>query len=142
MSITQETRPTVDEAFGLATHEEQARAYAAAHVEAARRAYTTGLRILADLLDANPDVPLPFDGTDSPIQWALFGDDPTDDLTAITRALPAPVRSYSERFVNVDASLAGLRVQAFAIRDLVQPGPVDVVPACGACGATVTAVAS
>lgn len=136
LSMETESRPTIDEAFGLAGAEELAKAWTDAHRDAARLAYTAGLRLLADLLDAAPGVPLPFDGSTSPIQWALFDRDPADDLAAITRALPDPVKSYSARFVYFDADLAGLKVQAFAIRDLVQPGPVDAVTACGACGST------
>lgn len=83
--------------------------------------YIDGLRQLADLLQENPDIPVPYDGSAASINWILLPrEDQKGILAAIARALPGKV----EKRVRGDAfdlvgRLAGLHVKVIADRDEV-----------------------
>lgn len=94
---------------------------------AERTAYTKGLRMLADVLDAHDEVPLPFHGSGTEITiHFLFGEDARGDLASAARALPCDWRKGA-RGGNADESgyfdmhgkLAGLAVKLTAYRDAV-----------------------
>ena len=90
-----------------------------------RTAYTTGLRQLADLLDTNPDLPIPFTGSDdmAPISIHSLGygdDDPKATLATIARLLPGTVtKEVDSSYYRINGTLSGLHVQATAYRDAV-----------------------
>jgi hypothetical protein len=74
-----------------------------------RAAYTAGLRQLADILDAHPEVPLPYEGRVSPISFAFHGyevEDHAGELAAAARIL-------------ITGSLQGLRIECWAMREQV-----------------------
>jgi hypothetical protein len=56
-----------------------------------RAAYTTGLRALADILDAHPELPLPYDGTSSALDWIEVGVDARRSAAAFARVMPGTV---------------------------------------------------
>lgn len=85
-----------------------------------RAAYITGLRMLADLLEANDQLPLPWTGGQyDPLQLAVWTS--KEQLAAITRALPGPVTKdgTSPDVFRIHAYLAGLHVSAYAGRNEV-----------------------
>lgn len=93
-------------------------------VDPERAAYVAGLRALADLLEANPDLVLPFDGRTHPISvFARTGDDQRTALAAWVRALPGRKDKRETgtggRIFEVAGSLRGLRVSVMADRDEV-----------------------
>lgn len=89
-----------------------------------RAEYTAGLRALADLLDANPDVPLPYGaGTgDSPADRLTFyflssTQDPKTNLARIARLIPGKVTKESDDYnFTIAGRLRGVHVQAVATR--------------------------
>lgn len=87
-----------------------------------RSSYTAGLRALADLLDAHPQVPLPHYGT-SGAPMAIFflsGEDPKAALVAATRAFPGPKqKGVWDTYYDVQGSLHGLHYKLTAFRDAV-----------------------
>ena len=85
-----------------------------------RAGYTAGLRQLADLLDAHPEIiPLPTQGNFSPISICVWD---REGFLAAVRALPG-MRSKAattEDYYRVDALLSGgLKVQVVTTRDTV-----------------------
>lgn len=86
-----------------------------------RAGYTAGLRQLADLLDAHPEIPLPFHGRPgcSPITiHHLDGD--REAFAATVRALPGRKdKAVNGNYYNVEVALHGLRLQVTAYRDTV-----------------------
>lgn len=88
-----------------------------------RTEYTRGLRALADLLDAHPEVPLPFHGTSSPIRiYHLSGADQRAEFLATVRAFPGR-KSKEARdgygYFDVEAALHGLTIQITANRSTI-----------------------
>lgn len=89
-----------------------------------RTEYTAGLRMLADLLDAHPDLGLPFNGTSMPLTVLVTGkENQKGKLAAWAKALPG---KKSKKSAGVDgdlfkvvASLRGLKVMVLADRDEV-----------------------
>lgn len=85
--------------------------------------YIDGLRQLADLLQENPEVPLPYTGSDNHgrLNWILVtGDNQRAQLAAIARALPGKVeKGVRGDSFDLKGQLAGLHVQAIADRDEV-----------------------
>jgi len=83
-----------------------------------RTAYIEGLRTLADALEANDAIPLPYDGTAS--ELSIFCRS-RDELAALTRALPGPkdkqVTDSASYGFELHGRLHGLRWVAFADRD-------------------------
>lgn len=91
-----------------------------------RAAYTAGLRQLADVLDANPDVPLPYHGSGTPMGLNfLAGADPKSALAAAVRAFPcdfaknSPDGSFGSQYYQLTGTLHGLKVALTAYRDAV-----------------------
>jgi hypothetical protein len=58
-----------------------------------RAAYTAGLRALADVLDEHPELPLPYDGTTSPV--CVFAYD-REHVATFAKVLPGPVEKVYE----------------------------------------------
>lgn len=87
---------------------------------ATRAAYTAGLRALADILDAHPDLPLPWQG--GPYMAMTFhflhAQDPRAELAAARRALGIPMGKEPDEngYFNMDGTLHGLHVKLVAFR--------------------------
>jgi hypothetical protein len=89
-----------------------------------RTAYTAGLRQLADILDAHPDVPLPYEGRVSPISFAFHGyevEDHAGELASAARILIPGIREKKadDAYFRVAGSLHGLRIECWAMREQV-----------------------
>ena len=91
-----------------------------------RSSYTSGLRALADALDGNPELPLPYDGNLVPISIGFHSSAINDDNRAELLASAARTLMPGRRDKNVDGSyyridgtLHGLKVQVWAMRDQV-----------------------
>ncbi|MEU4234145.1 hypothetical protein AB0F17_58565 [Nonomuraea sp. NPDC026600] len=56
-----------------------------------RAEYAKGLRALADILDAHPELPLPYDGTDTALDWIQVGDDARRHAAVFARVMPGTV---------------------------------------------------
>ena len=91
-----------------------------------RIAYTQGLRALADLIDNNPDLPLPYSGSDAtaPITFYVLNrtEDPKGTLAKIARLLPGAVGksvSMTGEYFSITGTLAGLHIDATAYRNAV-----------------------
>jgi hypothetical protein len=85
-----------------------------------RTAYTDGLRRLADWLDANPQVDVPWTGSEyDPLQIGVWV--AKEKLAAIVKALPGTVeKDYSaDNVVRVNATFGDLHVSAYAGRSEV-----------------------
>lgn len=81
-----------------------------------RAAYTSGLRKLADLLDVNPDVPLP---TSSTI-FASYSKDPAiAQLAAFAHAMPKVDKAVDDDHFKLIGHLDGLKVDMWASRSTV-----------------------
>jgi hypothetical protein len=70
-----------------------------------RAAYTAGLRKLADLLDANPDLPLPYHGT-APIEELIFLRN-LDHVMTYVGAMDEPPALREEEETNHPIRLTG-----------------------------------
>jgi hypothetical protein len=89
-----------------------------------RAAYTAGLRQLADLLDAHPEVPLPYDGTLAPITiqhlFPVNGGTVRDEFLATVRAFPGKrEKDPNDTYFDVDVQLAGLHISVTTYREQV-----------------------
>jgi hypothetical protein len=89
-----------------------------------RAAYTAGLRQLADILDAHPEVPLPYEGRVSPISFAFHGyevEDHAGELAAAARILIPGSRTKNAdgNYFRVTGSLHGLKIECWAMREQV-----------------------
>ena len=89
----------------------------------ARDEYTKGLRQLADLLDANPDLSLPTQGADdwSPIDFYFtYGEDDKKALANFARIVPGTLnKDIGETFYKITGNLVGLHIRALAYRNEV-----------------------
>ena len=90
---------------------------------AGRAGYIAGLRLLADALDAHPELPLP---STNAITFHFLSDsaDPRAEMAAAARAIPctwAKVVLDGEKwsYFELHGKLAGLRVELTAFRDAV-----------------------
>ncbi len=88
--------------------------------------YTAGLRALADLLDAHPELRLPYDGRTGPIAVYLTTQDGADqraNLAAWARVLPGPKTKEQAgtdgQLFALRARLHGLNFEVIANRDEV-----------------------
>jgi hypothetical protein len=84
-----------------------------------RTAFTAGLRVLADALDANPDLPLPYDGTTS--ELSVFTRTKAE-AAAYARVLPGTVdKRVTDGHYGFELHgwLQGLRVLVYAPREEV-----------------------
>lgn len=82
-----------------------------------RAAYTAGLRQLADWLDANPEIELPWTGRYEVFQLGVWLR--KDELAAIARALPGKVEKVADdasKVLRIQGQFAGLNVEAYAGR--------------------------
>jgi len=88
-----------------------------------RSEYTAGLRALADLLDANPDVPVPHSGSSKSfaIEWILANNPHQRELLAVVaRFIPGAVRKdASTKFFDISGKVRGLHLHAWADRNEV-----------------------
>lgn len=89
--------------------------------DADRQPYIAGLRQLADLLEDNTDLPLPYHGTMS--ELAIFADS-KEQLVAVARALPGKVgKTFDDRSdtygFELHGSIGGLRVIVYGDRNEV-----------------------
>jgi hypothetical protein len=87
-----------------------------------RTAYTAGLRALADLLDQHPEVPLPYDGTSTPITIMHLGTNPAtrDAFAATVRAFPGHRSKDADgTYFDVTVDVHGLKVKVTTYRDAV-----------------------
>jgi hypothetical protein len=88
-------------------------------VTADRAAYTAGLRALADALDADPGLPLPYDGTTS--ELSVFTSTKAE-AAAYARLLPGKVdKAVTDGYYGFElhGTLHGLRVLVYAPREQV-----------------------
>lgn len=92
-----------------------------------RAAYIRGLRALADVLEAHPEVPVPYHGNQADITISAFlhSEDPRAELAAAARAFPCnwekAVRddgTYGSYF-DLHGKLHGLSLRLTAYRDAV-----------------------
>lgn len=85
-----------------------------------RSEYTAGLRLLADLLDRHPEVPLPYDGSAAPLVISFLSDNPKAKLAAAARAFPGPLSKDADgTYFDLNGHLRGLLVQFTALRNAV-----------------------
>jgi hypothetical protein len=90
-----------------------------------RAEYTAGLRALADLLDARPDLKLPSDGGNqyTPITVVVTNSlSQRADLAAWARAIPGEktkTADESGEYLSLRGRLRGLHVKVLALRDEV-----------------------
>ena len=86
-----------------------------------RTAYTTGLRRLADALDNDPDLPLPYTGSRGPMLAILpASTDQKVALRAYARAFDGPAtKGYRGEDFDLMGSFAGLSFNVIADRDQV-----------------------
>ena len=86
-----------------------------------RAEYITGLRMLADLLERHDDLPLPYQGRETPLTF-YFLNATREAFAAAARILPGPLIKHTPAYDDVfqlTGSLAGLRFQAVAYRATV-----------------------
>lgn len=94
-----------------------------------REEYTAGLRALADLLDATPDLPLP---TTRDIQWAVHWYATTDDekrtvMANIARLIPGRLTKndpntgdkYDSDYFRLTGNIGGLPIEIWSQRESV-----------------------
>lgn len=87
-----------------------------------RHDFTAGLRELADILDDNPELPLPFSGTTSGLLWIASGgqDDHRDAAAAFTRAIPGTLhKKVRDNAFDLSGNVQGVRVNLIVDRDAV-----------------------
>ena len=97
-------------------------AEAAAAEDERRAEYIKGMRALADALERNTNLPLPYQGSDSAMTMMfLSGDNPRSEMAAAARALPCnwdkkPWESDSATYFDLTGKLDGLRMTLTAFR--------------------------
>lgn len=89
-----------------------------------RDGYVKGLRMLADLLEGHPDLPLPYDGASPTYGHMSVFCGTREQVTAFARALPGRwtkhVDPTSKHFgFELRGSLAGVHLDILAPRDVV-----------------------
>lgn len=93
--------------------------------EQTRTAYIAGLRQLAEVLETSPEVPLPYEGTLSPMSFHfLNGEDARAEMAAAARALPTVWSKNvwsagTTNYFDLNGSLHGLTIHLSAYRDAV-----------------------
>ena len=89
----------------------------------ARAEFTAGLRQLAFILDSNPDLPLPYDGTASPLLIMFFGPDAETNKAQMVDASRAIGGHWdkvvSDRYFDLQTTIRGISVKLCALRDEV-----------------------
>ena len=82
-----------------------------------RAAYTAGLRALADLLDAHPDLPRPVNGDLIPMTLGFYTPDARERMAAAVRLFPGTkMKRADDDYFRIDIALHGLSVQLAALR--------------------------
>lgn len=87
-----------------------------------RSEYTAGLRLLADVLDRHPEVPLPYQGSRARLMISFLSacGDSKAELAAAARAFPGPFSKVAnDEYFDLNGQLRGLRIQLVAYRDAV-----------------------
>jgi hypothetical protein len=93
-----------------------------------RAEYVAGLRALADLLEANTDVPVPTYGADrwQPIRWVITGESAAEQKAAIAAVVRAVGGTWAKRstgknddLFTFDGRLAGLYLDILTHRETV-----------------------
>lgn len=86
-----------------------------------RSEFITGLRALADLLEAHDDLPLPYEGAAVPINWHfLSGPNQRANLAAFVRTVGGSFDKQTfDSYFGVTGSIEGLKVSGTAYRDVV-----------------------
>ena len=89
----------------------------------ARSAYTAGLRQLADILDAHPEVPLPYEGHSPEYGRMSFhflsAENPRSEMAAARRALGVPMEKTARddnQYFDLKGNLNGLYFTMTAFR--------------------------
>lgn len=83
-----------------------------------RDAYIRGLRALADILEANAELPLPFDGDISPIEFVSLGEAARLGAAVFARVMPGEVREVlTGTHFYVEAEVHGLHLRWVGPRD-------------------------
>jgi len=88
-----------------------------------RTNYTAGLRALADLLDNNPDLPLPYHGNDTHLLWVQDNgdnDETRDTARLFARLIPGTIsKKARDTYLDLDGHIAGLKVSLITSRAAV-----------------------
>lgn len=88
-----------------------------------RETYITGLRVLADLLEQHDDLPLPYDGSLTSIDWietAHTAERQREIAQSFARIIPGTIRKEArDGYFDLDGSIAGLKVSLIVLRDAV-----------------------
>ena len=88
-----------------------------------RAEYTKGLRALADLLDTNPDLDLPWEGSSpqyATLSVIALGDDGAAQIAAWAKALPGiKKKQVQSTHFYLNGSLHGLHLRVVVERDQV-----------------------
>lgn len=98
-----------------------------------RNAFIDGLHELADLLDTNPDLPLPWQGPtpSNPITWFIHEHSNTLDQALALRDLltdPKMTRDTGHFPVQFTGHICGLHVQIYVAAALALADPADMPP--------------
>jgi hypothetical protein len=92
-----------------------------------RARYIDGLRVLASVLEAHPETPLPWDGSGTEINFMfLSGGGQRERMAATARALPCTWRKSvwggedgESAYFDLTGELAGLKIKLIAYRESV-----------------------
>jgi len=85
-----------------------------------RAGYIAGGRELFDILEANPDLPLPSAGSLMPLTLFFHGNTAKNDLASALLAFPGTkAKSVRDNYFDVAINLHGLKVQLTALREQV-----------------------
>jgi hypothetical protein len=91
-----------------------------------RAAYIAGMRKLMDILEADPGLPLPTEGTRLPLGWGLWDDGARDQMAALARAIPCRWEKSAREgydggpaYFDLTGSLDGVTLAVTAHRDAV-----------------------
>ena len=89
-----------------------------------RAAYIAGMRALMDILEANPGLPLPYQGSQIPMTFHyLGGEDARRDMATAARTIPCSwakhAREYddSPAYLDLTGELHGVKIELTAYRD-------------------------
>lgn len=94
-------------------------------MSADRARYIDGLRVLASVLEAHPDIPLPHAGNGTAIRIDFWGDPDGQRaaMAAAARAMPCAWRKkvwgQQQEWLNLEGEIAGLKIALSAQRDAV-----------------------
>lgn len=88
-----------------------------------RAGYVAGLRALADILEQNDTLPLPFTGTTGDVQWIEVVEDDEDQrriAQTFTRCIPGTIRkNVRDDYLDLNGRIHGLAVELIVKRDAV-----------------------